>query len=1661
MRLINTTTLTLQSFMLPAPQLPSYAILSHTWYPSPDDEVTFQDFTLLPRHELEKKRGYAKISQTCQRAKKSGIKWAWVDTCCIDKTSSAELTEAINSMFAWYKGATVCFAFLEDLEPVPGTARGSGTGRRLGLGVPQGQNGQNGQNGPGQSEGRLSVSDDGGSNVGSNVSAATGSRMGSTTSSTHIQAGRMEHLSHEEKVRRFGACRWFTRGWTLQELIAPSKMGFYNSKWEFVGEKPALKQVLAEITQISESVLENSALLPTIPVAQRMSWASSRVTTRPEDMAYCLLGIFDVQSPLMYGEGEKAFIRLQEEIVKETNDFSIFAWKTGKGSGTQHQKHWGILAPSPKEFAGSRDIEVWGNPLYNAECYVTGKGLRFTPAPGGGGLLRSGSSRFKGTEGTYLLDLGCYHRSEKGKAIGVFLQQHGSDLYCRVVPESLPSWSTGLGVPQPPLTKNRTFYVTKTVSQVASTMLGSSHRWAFNLSQVFTAMAGIKYLPQQSQFQPEESWDPERRLFLSQQSRNFSCCAVFVTTRRDGLGALRILVWCQLHLVDGVEEEAQASVKVEFDPPTEGKTDSDGFVKCKGKVVRESYEGQPVFRVEVEATTSKFRALPTMMSFRGTNASMNKMARAQQMKHYEKVAAAAEGRERYFNAEAASMSSTMVGSLETPGDDLEASQEALEEQERIRKELDKQKSANKARIAREKKKAKELADIQARKKKGLPLVDVHPSQDTISRFIRKGDGNTAPKRDSSGNVKGKSSEEPIRTVYPERDSSNKNIPGERDEVVGSPRKRPRLGEDSPPKRQDAVTIPDKGNTELVEDKSKKQRPRNTPEHASDNGQPRPGDENNMAATSHNTPQGEDKRGEVPPNKANSQSKSQERTTTITDKENMPRVEGKTESTSQRSSQLRRAGKEGSQSNGRTSSRAISSMNRIQTPEEVVMVPLPNLTRLQPDRHLEDMGLSRSRANKEVLRPKEQEVPPPKPAPARKVIKPLPTGMRPRSPLGETDGNRSTPPKPTKETVSAQGYLEPELANKEKQPQVPKENFQLKPRESTPKPSVFAPQYRPIGPPAFVPQHPSPGPPRFKKPLARPSSGAIQKPKFLQRNNLQTAASRASLSSNIGKPAVTSSDTPPSSTQLFVMSHLDDLLPSPSQELRELEGDAQPTPISRPPAFKTFSNKQPQIPARFSKSPVASGPRRFVRQTSHVQIAPPRPRMQEVKPVEDDFFSFLSTQDLLFSSQDIRELESDTPCKVNNRTERFEPPSKQPPKKASSSPSLIINKGHRLSGTASATPAPNAVSGPASGKLAERVPTPSKQSSMDSVASNHQATSTASKARPASIPSSTTRGPKTISDSTSENQAERISNASIPSPWLRASATSTPKLSPVIGGQEQAKISNPSLPIASGATPPAPKPVPPARSPSPQRFFGSSGVGIQILLAMAESEKTFKEDEERRQEKARRERLIKERCKRVAEQKAKKAAEEKRKKAYEERAKVMERLRRQGEEIAQLKIPSARRADSPAAGAVPAQRPLTQAKQMPGQSIKHLIPSISKVKRPPGEWMPAQRRSIAKPVVQANHPQQLPPPNSYVQDRAQHPPQQAPQVTKTSTAPKPKSSIAGQNQIQQAMEVVPTSSQETDYEDGDLDGLGELGMGLTQFLGPDKDLSWLDDDDDDF
>ncbi len=159
----------------------------------------------------------------------------------------------------------------------------------------------------------------------------------------------------------FTKARWFTRGWCLQELIAPRQLFFFNSTWKKIGNKFALQSIITQITGIDKRSLLNPNL-SSISVARRMSWASKRQTTRPEDIAYCLLGIFDVNMPLLYGEGEKAFIRLQEEIMKEVDDHSIFAWRfKERRSGFSMI---GAFAKHPSYFLHSADIQPhptqWG-----------------------------------------------------------------------------------------------------------------------------------------------------------------------------------------------------------------------------------------------------------------------------------------------------------------------------------------------------------------------------------------------------------------------------------------------------------------------------------------------------------------------------------------------------------------------------------------------------------------------------------------------------------------------------------------------------------------------------------------------------------------------------------------------------------------------------------------------------------------------------------------------------------------------------------------------------------------------------------------------------------------------------------------------------------------------------------------------------------------------------------------------------------------------------------------------------------------------------------------------------------------------------------------------------------------------------------------------------
>ena len=146
----------------------------------------------------------------------------------------------------------------------------------------------------------------------------------------------------------FKTSRWFTRGWTLQELIAPSTVIFLDQNWKEMGTKSSLQLIISAITGMPANILLGGNFEGT-SIAQRMSWASKRETTRVEDIAYCLMGIFSINMPLLYGEGERAFIRLQEEIMKVSDDHSLFAWRSS-------ENHGGLLATSPAVFFSSGEI---------------------------------------------------------------------------------------------------------------------------------------------------------------------------------------------------------------------------------------------------------------------------------------------------------------------------------------------------------------------------------------------------------------------------------------------------------------------------------------------------------------------------------------------------------------------------------------------------------------------------------------------------------------------------------------------------------------------------------------------------------------------------------------------------------------------------------------------------------------------------------------------------------------------------------------------------------------------------------------------------------------------------------------------------------------------------------------------------------------------------------------------------------------------------------------------------------------------------------------------------------------------------------------------------------------------------------------------------------
>ncbi|KAK8874734.1 Vegetative incompatibility protein HET-E-1 [Apiospora arundinis] len=209
---------------------------------------------------------------------------------------------------------------------------------------------------------------------------------------------------------------------TPDEFIAPADINFYSKDWSLLFTKENDIRELSTMTGISlEIMLTCDPSLAS--VAQRMSWAARRVTTRPEDMAYCLLGIFDVNMPMLYGEGRhKAFLRLQEEIMKKSDDQSLFAWRKQEKS---YSSYSGLLAPSPKEFVDSHDVAFVDESLEARPYVSTNKGisLRLDLIP-----YRADINE----RDVYLAFLDCRYPGPQGKHIGILLKRLDGSQFVRV-----------------------------------------------------------------------------------------------------------------------------------------------------------------------------------------------------------------------------------------------------------------------------------------------------------------------------------------------------------------------------------------------------------------------------------------------------------------------------------------------------------------------------------------------------------------------------------------------------------------------------------------------------------------------------------------------------------------------------------------------------------------------------------------------------------------------------------------------------------------------------------------------------------------------------------------------------------------------------------------------------------------------------------------------------------------------------------------------------------------------------------------------------------------------------------------------------------------------------------------------------------------------------
>lgn len=215
---------------------PAYTILSHTWG-GDEEEVSFAD---LMNGNGKDKLGYNKIHLCGEQTRRDGLRYFWVDTCCIDKSNKAEISSAIRSMFRWYQDAAKCYVYLSDVST---------------------------------KEKKLD--------------------------------GMLGETDWERSLR---SSRWFTRGWTLQELLAPSVVELFSQEWERIGDKTSLGPLISRTTGIPQDVLQEGTLSQ-FDISERLRWRGDRKTKLKEDMAYSLSGICDVDIAPLYGEGEEEAFR--------------------------------------------------------------------------------------------------------------------------------------------------------------------------------------------------------------------------------------------------------------------------------------------------------------------------------------------------------------------------------------------------------------------------------------------------------------------------------------------------------------------------------------------------------------------------------------------------------------------------------------------------------------------------------------------------------------------------------------------------------------------------------------------------------------------------------------------------------------------------------------------------------------------------------------------------------------------------------------------------------------------------------------------------------------------------------------------------------------------------------------------------------------------------------------------------------------------------------------------------------------------------------------------------------------------------------------------------------------------------------------------------------